>query len=404
MSIQKSVHNKIVYKILNKLKLTKYFNSFLKAHQFILRELSLLFNLKEKNNTKVFFDYHHHYTHPFFKKRYYGKRAPLLWSNLKSSRVVHCIQQISPRFIGKKIIIEPNDHVLVLGNNLGLGNEPSDLVRHSNEISDYIVSSNVSRVLIGNNELINHAKHYFSEQALIFFSIYPEFACVTNVNQLYLKEKNKSLFSRKTRFLSIASDFKVKAVELLIETFMDSKILGELTLVCHNVPDCLKRKVLKTKNIFLLEDLPLSNKKKDQLYRNSDVYINTTYIDGGTVAINALEYGLPIITHTYHRGKGFIDNQNGILLSEPMKYYDPSGYGINWNSMDEYLDQVDILKKKGGYDKVQKELINAIKFYENKPLEILKQGIRSLEYAEKNSLIKSNQALRDLYKEVSLEK
>ena len=185
---------------------------------------------------------------------------------------------------------------------------------------------------------------------------------------------------------------------------MDFQILGELTLVCHNVPNYLKSRILKTKNIFLVEDLPLSDKKKKQLYLNSDVYINLTYIDGGTVAVNALEYGLPIITYTYHRGKGFVDNKNGILLSEPMKYYDPLGYGIKWNSIEEYLLKVDILKKKGGYQKVQKELINAVKFYEKKPLEILNQGIKSLEYAKKNSLTVSNQVLRSLYKEVSLEK
>lgn len=402
MSIQNSINSKFMNRVFSRLKLIKYHDSVLKLYQYLIRQLSFLFILK-KNNTTVFFDYYKNYTHPYHKKRFYGKRAPLLWSNLKSSKVVHCIQKSSPRFKGKKIILEPNDHVLVLGVSLGIHN-PSDLVRRSDEISEYIVSSNISRVLVGNNELINHAKYYFSQHALKKFFIYPSMACEIKTNKHQLKEKNRSSHDRKIKFLSIASDFRVKAVELLLEAFMDYQILGELTLVCHNVPSYLKTKVLKTKNIFLVEDLPLSEKKKDQLYLNSDVYINLTYIDGGTVAVNALEYGLPIITFTYHRGKGFVGNKNGILLSEPMKYYDPLGYGIKWNSMEEYLAKVDILKKEGGYSKVQKELINAIKFYENEPFEILKQGIESLKYAEKNSLIKSNQVLRDLYKEVNLEK
>jgi len=402
MSIQQSKYSAIIYRVFSILKLMLIYDIFLIAYQFILRKLKLLNNSKKKNNVNVFFDYYNHYTHPFFKKRFYTKRAPLPWSSLKSSKVVHLIQACPPKFIGKKVILEPNDHVLVIGVSIGIY-KPSELVLRSNEISDYISSSAISRILIGNNDLINHAKHYFSDGALKKFFIYPEFSCVTKVNELDLKEKNKSLFNRKIRFLSIASNFKLKAVELLLEAFMESQVEGELTLVCHNIPDYLKRKILKKKNIFLIEDIPLSNKKKDYLYRNSDVYINTTYIDGGTVAINALEYGLPIITNTYHRGKSYIVNGNGILLSEPMAYYDPAGYGIKWNSILGYLDQVELLKNRGGFMDVQKQLIDAIKFYEREPFEMLNQGIISLDYAKENSLEKSNQVLRNLYNQVASE-
>jgi len=402
MSIQQSKFSGIIYLFFSKLKLMLIYDSFLKVYQFILRKLILLNNSKKRNNVNVFFDYYHHYTHPFFKERFYGKKAPLPWCNLKSSKVVHLIQSSSPRFIGKKVILEPNDHVLVIGASIGIY-EPSESVSRCGEISDYISSSAVSRILIGNSDLINHAKHYFSDGALKKFFIYPEFSCVTKVNELYLKEKNKSLFNRKIRFLSIASNFKLKAVELLLEAFMESHVAGELTLVCHNVPDYLKRKILKKKNIFLIEDMPLTDRKKDQLYRNSDVYINTTYIDGGTVVINALEYGLPIITYTYHRGKSYVKNGNGILLSEPIAYYDPAGYGIKWNSISCYLEQVKILKNRGGFIDVQKQLIEAIKFYEREPFEILKQGIISLEYGKENSLEKSNQVLRSLYNQVASE-
>ncbi len=401
MSIQQSKYSAIIYRVFSKLKLLLIYDSILKVYQFTLRKLILL-DPKNRSNVNVFFDYYHHYTHPFFKKRFYGKRAPLPWCNLKSSKVVHLIQSSSPRFIGKKVILEPNDHVLVIGASIGIY-KPSELVLHSNEISDYISSSAVSRILIGNNDLIKHAKHYFSDTALNKFFIYPEFSCSTKVNDLYLKEKNKSLFNRKIRFLSIASNFKLKAVELLLEAFMESQVGGELTLVCHNVPDNLKKKIQKKKNIVLIEDMPLTERKKDQLYRNSDVYINTTYIDGGTVVINALEYGLPIITYTYHRGKSYVKNGNGILLSEPMAYYDPAGYGIKWNSISGYLEQVEILKNRGGFIDVQKQLIEAIKFYERQPIEILNQGIISLEYAKENSLEKSNQVLRNLYNQVASE-
>lgn len=402
MSIQEGIHNGIAYKVCSKLKLTNLYDFFLIIFQFLSRKSTSLFNSK-KNDTEVFFVYYNHYTHPDIKKRYYGKKAPLYWNTLKKSEVVHCIQWCPPNFLGKKVILEPNDHTLVIGRSLGIS-EPHESVKRCNEISDYISSKSISRILIGNNELINHAKYYFSNSALKKFFIYPEFSCVPRVNEYKLKEKNRFLSSNhKIRFLSIASNFRKKAVGLLIEAFLESKVLGDLTLVCHDIPDNIQRKIINSPNIKLIEDIPLSKKKKDYLYLNSDVYINTTCIDGGAVAVNALEYGLPIITHTYHRGASYIKNKNGVLLSEPMKYYDPKSYGINWNSIPEFLDQVDLLVKKGGYVDVQKQLINALKYYENEPNNILNEGLKSLELAKQNSLEKSNSVLRNLYKQVASE-
>ena len=99
MSIQQSKYSAIIYRVFSKLKLLLIYDSILKVYQFTLRKLILL-DPKNKSNVNVFFDYYHHYTHPFFKKRFYGKRAPLPWCNLKSSKVVHLIQSSSPRFIG----------------------------------------------------------------------------------------------------------------------------------------------------------------------------------------------------------------------------------------------------------------------------------------------------------------
>jgi hypothetical protein len=402
VSIQESINSRLVYRILNKLKLLKLHDYCSIIVQFFSRKLNLLID-PNKNDIRIFFPYYSHYTHPVILNRYYKKGAPLSWSNLKSSKVVHCLQRSYPKYLGKKIIIEPNDHCLVIGASLGIF-EPAELVSRRKEISDYIVSSVISRVLIGKNEIINYAKYYFSDEAVKKFFIYPEMSCVRVVTKNFLEKKYKQILSgRKIKFLSIASDFKKKAVKLLLEAFIKSQVSGELTLVCHNVPDNFKSKFLKAKNIFIIDDIPLSDNKKDQLYRNSDVYINTTFIDGGAVAVNALEYGLPIVTHTYHRGRSYVENANGVLLSEPMKYYDPVGYGILWNSIEDYLDQVDLLEKKGGYQNVQNQLINAFKYYEELPSNILKEGIKSLELAETNSLKKSNKILMDLYKQVASE-
>ena len=403
MSIQQSIHATIIYKILIRLKFIRLYDICLLLFQFLFRKIITTFNLSYKDNQKIFFNYYNHYTHPDILKRYYGRRAPLYWSTLQSSKVVHCIQHSTSEFLGKKVIIEPNDNCLVIGASLGIY-KPNELVSRCNDISDYISSSAVSRVLVGHNDLINHARYYFSDAALKKFFIYPESACMPAVTDSFLnKKKNRLLLDNKIKFLSIASDFRYKAVELLLEAFVESHSLSELTLVCHNIPDDLRKKILTVKNIHLIEDLPLSNKKKDLLYKYSDVYVNTTYVDGGGTVFKALEYGLPIITFTYHRGKGFVQNGNGILLSEPMKYYNPESYGIHWNSIEGYLEKVYLLKAKGGYDDVKQQLINAFKHYEQEPLNVFDEGIKSLELAKRDNLERSNQILRDLYKEVAEE-
>jgi hypothetical protein len=59
--------------------------------------------------------------------------------------------------------------------------------------------------------------------------------------RFFRKKYNQLLSGRKIKFLSIASDFKKKAVELLLEAFIESQASAELILVCHNVPDNLKK-------------------------------------------------------------------------------------------------------------------------------------------------------------------
>jgi hypothetical protein len=404
MSIQISLSSYFLYKILRKFKIIDLYDYYLFLLQFLMREIAFLVGSK-KNNEKVYMPYYNTYTHPAIIDRNYGKKAPQYLSNFKSSSIIHCIQYPNPNknYFGKKIIIEPNDHCLVLGGALGIL-DPAEAVASCKSISDYIASPKVSRVLLGDNELINHARFYFSEDALKKFIIYPEMACTPEITKLKLNEKKKRLLeTAEIRYLSLASSYKIKAVDLLLEAFITAKINGNLTIVCHDIPENIEKKIFKNKNINLIKKIPLTKKIKKQLYSNADVYINTTYIDSNYAAVEALNYGMPIITNEYHRGKSLVKNKNGILIKEPMKYYEPGRYGVEWNSFQGYLEQIYLLKKTGGFNDFIQQLINAFKYYEDEPLNVLKEGISSLELAEKNSLEKSNKALRDIYKLVAQE-
>jgi hypothetical protein len=404
MSIQLSLSTFLLNKILRKLKVMNLYDYYLFLLQFLIREITSLIGLNKKNE-KVFFPYYSTYTHPFILERNYGRKAPQYFFNLKSSSVVHCIQYPNPNknYLGKKIIIEPNDHCLVIGGALGIL-EPSEAVAHCKIISDYISSPKVSRILLGDNELINHARFYFSEEALKKFTIYPEMACTPEITKYSLNEKKERLLAiGEIRYLSIASSYKIKAVDLLLEAFIAANVKANLTLVCHDIPENIEKKILKNKNINLIKKIPLTQKMKNQLYGNADVYVNTTYIDGGVPASRALDYGMPIITNEFHRGKSLVKNKNGILIKEPMKYYQPGRYGVEWNSFQGYLEKIYLLRKRGGFNDVIQQLINAFKYYEDEPLNVFRDGVKSLELAEENSLEKSNKALRDIYKSVAQE-
>lgn len=390
-------------RVLRKLKVFIIYDYYLFLFQFLERKIISLIGLNKKS-VKVFFPYYSQLTHPEFLIRFY-KNAPQHYFNLKPSQIVHSIQYANSglNYLKKKNIIEPHDNILTIGGSLGFF-EPREVVKHCKDISDYISSSKVSKILLGDNELVNHAKFYFSEDALKKIVIYPEMACIPVATKNSLIKKNEKLIiSDKIKYLSIASSYKIKGVELLLKAFDESQIKGNLTLVCYDIPDDIEKKILKNNNISLIKNTLLTEKMKHQLYLDADVYINTTYIDGFFVASRALHYGLPIISNEYHRGKLLVKNNNGILLNEPMKYYEPKRYGVDWNNFEEYLEQVNLLIMKGGYDSFIQQLINAFKYYEFNPANILKDGIKSLELAEENSLTKSNEALKEIYKSVAAE-
>ena len=133
MSIQKSLQSTIIYRILNKLLFFKIYDKYLLIIQFFYRKFRYLFFSNQK--LKVYFEYYNHFTHLDIKKRYYTKSAPLDWSTFKSSEIVHCIQQFSPEYYGKKIIIEPSDHCLAIGASLGI-KTPAELVSRREEIDE----------------------------------------------------------------------------------------------------------------------------------------------------------------------------------------------------------------------------------------------------------------------------
>jgi hypothetical protein len=252
MSIQQSLYKGLVYRAFNKLKIIQLYDQYLFLKQFLFRKFTLLL-YQNKKNPNVFLEYYNHYSHPDIKKRYYGKNAPLSWASPKSSKVFHLIN-FSKEFLGKKIIFEPNDCCQKLGSLLNIS-QPCEFVSRCKEIDDYVATKVISRVLVGSNDVIKHAEYYFSNSVLSKFVTYPEMSCIPKVTKFFIEEKHKKLLlNSKIRFLSIASDFKKKAVDLLIDAFIESQSLSKLILVCYNVPENYKLKILKAKNIYLICD------------------------------------------------------------------------------------------------------------------------------------------------------
>jgi glycosyltransferase involved in cell wall biosynthesis len=205
----------------------------------------------------------------------------------------------------------------------------------------------------------------------------------------------------KVKFLCIASDYDLKGIGLLLEAWsiIEDKNGAILTIVCPKLPSNVKNKAYK--GVKLIEQGPISEKYKRELHSSHHVALCPTFIDGGTNIVEAMEYGMPIVTSEYHRSKTFIVEGNGFIVSSPYQYYDTDHYGVTWNSVSEYMDIVNTSIKAGSYDFVVQEWKEYMEMYIADTCLSYCQGIKSYNLASnKLSLSFRNKMLMDIYKEI----
>ena len=151
-------------------------------------------------------------------------------------------------------VIEPNDHILTIANGLGI-RSPKDQIVSLDKINNFLEKENIKVILVGNDDLFKQALFYFNPEVNKKVRIYSQYRCKTKLTSKDFIEKRLMRSGNDvTRFLCVASDFNLKAVEILIKSFLSYSKKGHLTIVCHNLPSVWKKIVKSSLNIELIND------------------------------------------------------------------------------------------------------------------------------------------------------
>ena len=233
MSVQIALSRSLMRRILRRSGFVRIID---RIHRFLGFTARLQFWTSEKNSdAMVYFPYMNSYTHPDIKRRYYSDCRPIKWCNLRNSKIKHVLAN-EETVDDKPVIIEPNDHILTVAGSIGLNN-PKDTINNLDRVAEYLNSQRVKKILVGYDELYEQAKFYFPCDIVTKVHRYSQFACQTMTTPYEHALKFKNVSAGPGQFLCIASDFEIKAVELVLRAFLEVSGNFNLTLVSHAIPE-----------------------------------------------------------------------------------------------------------------------------------------------------------------------
>lgn len=391
MSIQLVKARKFHNKVLDKTGLSHVVDWIFLQPQKLRRKLSTA-------NPKVYYHYHSRYTHPHIRDRMYGQNAPVQWQNYNVAAVAHFLQK--PENVSKPYLIEPNDHILTMGHLFG-AQKPSELIKRIDDIKEIISSDNFKGFLLGPDGLIDQFRYYFGDQYSTKIKLYPQGRSLPKVDLNWWELKKSSPIKRSINFICLAGDYRIRAVDMLIESWLSINQLNnaKLVIVCPNIPISILQSLSTIESIKVIPKAPLTLSLKKALLSSADVSIALTHIDGGANIIEGMEYGHPIITSTSHRSVFISKSQNGLVIDFPNEYYKMGLYGVAYDSWAEYMQLVERDNKAGGYDGAKQRLASAIKSYIENSDQLLAHSHKTLLAISEQSVQKSNSILLKIYNE-----
>jgi hypothetical protein len=394
MSIQITRSQKLIHRIQAKLKVDRAYDFFSQKYQKYQRNQCHQ-RLSSQRELTVYYHLQSLNTHPYIAERMYGDCAPVAWSNYFDAKVAHFLQQ--PENVTKPYFVEPNDQILTPGVYFG-AKKPFEIIKRLDDIKGLIASPNFKGLLIGEDGLEKQFVHYFGTDLIHKLHKYPQMRCIPRLKPGEIKCKPDQVGRH---FLFLASDYKLKAIDLLIESWLGIRKLhgGILTIACPNIPVFELDKIKSIQSIKIIKEAPLSAKTKKKLLSCADISICLTHVDGGANAWEGIEYGHPIITNTYHRSDYLTKNQNGVVIDFPNQFYRLGEYGFRFNSIGDYMANVKTDIRQGKYDEAKKSLTDIMQNYIEHPELVYDQSLKSLQLAFEQSVTKSNERLLEIYRE-----
>ena len=349
----------------------------------------VLERLRTQEEPYVYFRYYTPgLTHPSFIKFY--KNPPVKWSTRYHARLFYWINY--PAFIDKRpFIAESNDHPLAATGKA----EPWEVLANIEKAVETYSAQQCKAIILESIGLEKLFRYYLPNELLSKSTIIPALPALPNVVNWDLRAKR----IESPTFLFLASDFVNKAVDLLLDAWIEvtERKKSKLILACPNVPEVWRKKA-ENENVSIIDKAPLEEQEKMELHRKADVVFGLQHVDGGANVIEAMEWGLPVIVLRSHRHEGLLQNNNGIMLDVPYYFYDTEYYGKRWKTFDEFYKILEFDKSQGKFDNTKEDLIKTIQSCILNPVETIEMGKRSLELASNEfSLEKRNKKLRELY-------
>jgi len=350
------------------------------------QKISRLSNISKE---KIYYPYQNlFYTHPFFE-RYY-RQPPVKYCNYYKAELCHWVS-----FLPKKklrdvpYIIEPQDHPLSPAGE----SEPAMVLNLLKKTTDTYMSSNCKKILVESEGQLNLFKRYLPDSVMKKTEIV-RLGAVPKIESIEEKDKK----SEKLTFVCLASDYKRKAVDLLISAWLEFSLKSkcQLILACPNIPHDVSM-LIESENINVIKKAPLSAQDKHMLLSSADIVIAPLHVDGGANVLEAFEYGLPVITMRSQRS--FIRNNNGWEVDVPFYFYD-DGYGKEWPTWDVFWKLLDDAKTNHEFDITVQGFVNVFEEIARSPEILLKMGKSSYNLAcGEFSLERRNEKLRNIYRE-----
>ncbi len=337
---------------------------------------------------KVYFPYRNLlYTHPFFL-RYYNY-PPVAYSNLYNASLCHWVNQVPAARRGVPYVIEPNDHPLAVTGK----SEPREVLGGIEAATEIYTHRDCKKILVESEGQLALFRRYLPESVIRKTEIVRLGAVPHQV------DFDKRAANVETPvFLCLASDFKRKAVDLVIQAWVESsaKSKSRLVLACPNVPQEMLGSLEKN-NISLIRKAPLSEQEKYDLHSLAHVVIAPLHVDGGANVIEAFEHGLPIITMRSQRS--FVREGNGWEIDVPFYFYD-EGYGKEWPTWDRFWELLEAAKNDHAFDMTVQGFVDTFDDIARSPEKLVEMGMASYDLAKGEfSLETRNAALRRIYQE-----
>lgn len=337
---------------------------------------------------RVFYPYRDlMHTHPFFL-RYY-QHPPVAYNNYYGASLCHWVNQVPEVARSMPYLIEPNDHPLaVTGKSV-----PREVLGGIEQAKETYLDQNCKKILVESEGQLALFRRYFPESVILKTEI------VRLGTIPYPTDFTEKLSNIKQPiFLCLASDYKRKAVDLVIKAWCESKakIGSKLILACPNVPQQLIP-ALEKENVQLVRKAPLTEQEKHELHRAAHVVIAPLHVDGGANILEAFEHGLPVITMRSQRS--FIREGNGWEVDVPFYFYD-EGYGKEWPTWDRFWELLEDAKNNHAFDLTVHGFIRTFDEIAQSPEKLVEMGRVSYELAKGEfSLENRNAVLRRIYQE-----